>query len=49
LLGGPLCGRMGRDAEVQNAPPIVGEHKEYVQDLEAEYKRRSQNRPVNAA
>ena len=36
LLGGPFRGRMGRDVEVQYSPPLMGEHQEYVQNLEAD-------------
>src|SRR5215468_6783825 len=34
LLGSPLSRRMSGDAKVQNAPPVVRQHQEHVQDLE---------------
>jgi hypothetical protein len=34
LLGRPLCSRMSRYAEVENASPIVRQHQKHVQDLE---------------
>src|ERR1035438_6984961 len=36
LLGGPFRSRMSRDVEVQYPPPLMGEHQEYVQNLEAD-------------
>lgn len=36
LLGCPLRCRVGRDIEVKDPAPIVSEHQEYVQDLEAD-------------
>jgi hypothetical protein len=36
LLCGPLGRGMGRDAEVQNAPPVVCQHQKDVQDLKAD-------------
>jgi hypothetical protein len=35
LLGSPFRGRMSRDVEVQYSPPFMGQHKEHVQNLEA--------------
>src|SRR5580658_10388604 len=35
LLGGPFRGRMSSDVEVQNAPPFMGQHQEYVKHLES--------------
>jgi len=34
LLSSTLRGRMSGDAEMQNAPPVVRQHQEHVQDLE---------------
>src|SRR5215472_6074158 len=34
MLGGPLCGRMRSNTEMQSAPPVVRQHQEHVQDLE---------------
>jgi len=36
LLGGPFRGGMGSDVEVQYAPPLMGQHQEHVQNLEAD-------------
>jgi hypothetical protein len=36
LWGGPLCGGVGRDAEVQDPAALVSQHEEYIQDLEAD-------------
>ena len=33
MLGGPLCGRMCSNTEMQNAP-VVRQYQEHVQDLE---------------
>ena len=34
LLSDPFCRRMGRDGEVNNAPPLMRQHQEYIQALE---------------
>ena len=36
LLGSPFGGRMSRDVEVHYAPPLMGQHQEHVQNLEAD-------------
>src|SRR5207302_2591531 len=33
-LSGPICGRVGGHIEVQDATPVMGQHQEYVKDLE---------------
>jgi hypothetical protein len=35
LLGRPFRSRMSRDVEVQYSPPLMGQHQEHVQNLEA--------------
>src|SRR5262249_42579511 len=35
LLSSPLCGRMSSDTKMQNAPTIMRQHQEHVQDLES--------------
>src|ERR1700722_18892242 len=35
LLGGPFRGRMSSHVEVQNAPPLMRQYKEYVKHLES--------------
>src|SRR5450432_3982061 len=36
LLGRPFRGRMSRDVEVQDAPPLMGQHQEHIQNLETD-------------
>src|SRR5580700_5523078 len=36
LLGGPFRGGMSRDVEVQYPAPLMGQHQEHVQNLEAD-------------
>lgn len=42
LLGGPLGGRMGGDAEVKNPAPVVRQHQEDIQDLEPDCRDRKE-------
>jgi hypothetical protein len=32
LLSGPFCRRMGRDGEVENAPPLMRQHQKYIEE-----------------
>src|SRR5438445_4863034 len=36
LLGGPFCGGVGRDAEVEDPASVMSQYQKYVEDLEAE-------------
>jgi hypothetical protein len=36
LLSGPFRRRMGRDGEVDNAPPLMCQHQKYIEDLESD-------------
>src|SRR5450755_319735 len=36
LLGRPFRGRMSRDVEVQDAPPLMGQHQEHIQNLKTD-------------
>src|SRR5690348_10327172 len=36
LLSGPLRGGVGGHVEVQNAPPVMGQYKEHVKNLETD-------------
>jgi hypothetical protein len=36
LVGSPFRGRMSRDVEVQYSPPLMSQHQEHVQNLEAD-------------
>ena len=40
LLGRPFGGRVGGDVEVDDAAPVVSQHQEYVQHLEADRRHR---------
>ena len=40
LVRGPCGGRMGGDREMQNAPPVVCQHQEYIENLKAESRHR---------
>ena len=42
LLGGPLGGGMGRDAEVKNPAPVVRQHQEDIQDPEPDCRHREE-------
>src|SRR5215468_5752866 len=42
LLSSPLCGRMSGDAKMQNAPTIMRQHQEHIQDLEPDRRHRKE-------
>src|SRR6266481_7082714 len=42
LLSGPLCGRVSCDAKMQNAPSVVSQYQEHIQDLEPDGRHRKE-------
>src|SRR5215471_3756075 len=42
LLSSPFCSRMSGDAKMQNAPTVMGQHQEDIQDLEPDRRHRKE-------
>src|SRR5215831_4164881 len=42
LLSSPLCGRMSGDTKMQNAPTIMRQHQEHIQDLKPDRRHRKE-------